>query len=82
MFNQFLLIGILDPYTAGVRQHFHHGRTDIREGHIASSYRQSWGIQNQISEPNAHGAIVAEDTLKNRLHGREIEQRLIDVEDD
>src|SRR5215472_17163180 len=41
LFNPTLPIRLLDSYAAGVSQHLHHGRTDIRERHIASGYRQS-----------------------------------------
>jgi hypothetical protein len=65
-----------------IRQHLHHGRTDIRERDIATGHGQGGGIHNQVSEPKAHGHLDAEDALKNRLHGLEVEERLIDVRDD
>jgi hypothetical protein len=39
-------------------------------------------IQDEVREPQAHRAVVAEDAPECRLHRLEIEQRLVDVEDD
>src|SRR4029077_962558 len=76
----FVCITYLDALR--IRQHFHHRRSDVGERDVTAGDRQGGGIQDEVGEPQAHGAFVAEDALEGRLHGSKIKKRLIHIEDD
>jgi hypothetical protein len=43
---------------------------------------QGRGIQDEVSESEPHGALLAKDALEGRLQCLKIGKRLIDLEDD
>ena len=82
LFRKLLLVIVSDLNAARISQHFHDRRTDIGEWDVTAGHGQRRGVQDQIGEPQAHGGLVAKDTLEGRFHRAEIEKRFVYVEDD
>ncbi len=55
---------------------------DVSEGDIDVGDRQGLGVGDELLEPETHGAWCAEQALKDRCDGREIEDRFVAVEND
>ncbi len=73
---------VIDLDAACIRQHFHYCGADIGERDVAAGHGQGRGIHDEVGEPQAHGALFAEDPPESRLHCFKIENRLVDIEDD
>jgi hypothetical protein len=61
-----------------------HRQQSLPEGevvHVESREGDGHRVHNQMAQPLAHRARIAEDPLEQRCHGLEVDQRLIDVED-
>src|SRR5215469_5653444 len=82
LFNKFALVRVIDFDAVCIRQHLHHSRTNIRERHVTAGHSEGCGIHDEVGEPKAHGALLAKNARKNRLHCLQIEKSLIDIKDD
>src|SRR5271157_4691111 len=80
--RKLLLVLVINLDAARIRQHLHHSRTDIGERNVAAGHSQCGRIHDQVSEPEAHGPLVAKDPFKSWLHGLKIEKRFVDIKDD
>jgi hypothetical protein len=49
--RKLFLVLVIDLDAAGIRQHFHHRRTDVGERDIATRHGEGGGIHDEVSEP-------------------------------
>src|SRR6267142_3328083 len=51
LFRELFLVPVVNLDATCIRQHFHHGRTDIGKRYVAAGDGQGGGIHDQVGEP-------------------------------